>query len=57
MTCDCTDPGCPEHEGKPSCSKKAVETVYRSDMEDQTGTRMCWACASDALESGVFYTK
>jgi len=44
--------------GNLECPRKhAKVTVYRSDMEDRTGTPMCNGCANDALESGVFYTK
>lgn len=57
VTCECSDPGCPAHSGKSECERISVTTVYRSDMEDRTGTRMCRACMEDAMESGVFYTK
>jgi hypothetical protein len=53
--CECTDPGCPVHKGKSECSHFGrVVTLYRVDMEDETGTRMCRACAEDAMESGLF---
>jgi hypothetical protein len=56
--CECSDPGCPIHPGKTECSETDdIVTVFRSDMEDETGTEMCSGCASDALESGVFYTE
>lgn len=52
--CECTDPGCPIHPGKSECSFLAATTLYRVDMEDQTGTLMCERCADDAYEAGVF---
>lgn len=52
--CECRDPGCPMHKPKSTCTKKARRKVFRIDMEDETGTRMCNGCADDALESGVF---
>ncbi len=56
-TCECSDPGCPEHKGESECPNNARTTVFRSDMEDRTGTPVCHACAEDCLDSGVFYTK
>ena len=53
--CECGDPGCPVCEGH--CRKPARTTVYRSDMEDETGTPMCEGCAADCMDSGLFYTK
>ena len=32
-------------------------SLYRCDMEDNTGVAFCGDCASDAMESGVFATK
>lgn len=55
--CECSDLGCPVHEGKSNCERLAHETLYRVDMEDQTGTLFCHECASDAFDSGVFTTK
>ncbi len=56
--CGCTDPGCPVHKGKSECDRKTrLRTLYRSDMEDLTGTLMCPRCAEDAFDSGLFYTK
>ena len=52
MKCHCSDPGCPECNGK--CERKAVTVVRRVDMDDITGTPMCHACAADAMDSGVF---
>jgi len=61
--CECYDRLCcaVEHvktEENPRCSNKAVETLFRIDMIeiDNTGTRFCEACATDALASGVFTT-
>lgn len=51
--CECSDPSCPVH-GAVSCGEEAETTVYRVDMDDETGTEMCRGCADDALESGVF---
>jgi len=53
--CECGDPGCPVCHGH--CHKPAHTTVYRSDMEDRTGTPMCDECTADCLDSGLFYTK
>jgi hypothetical protein len=55
--CECADPGCPVHKGTDCGIVARLVTVRRSDMDDVTGTRMCPACAEDALESGVFYTR
>lgn len=52
--CGCSDPGCPVHPGKSLCPNRADTTLYRVDMEDETGTMMCEACASDAFDSGLF---
>lgn len=53
--CECSDPGCPVCGGR--CRKPSRTVLYRSDMEDETGTPMCNGCADDAMESGLFYTK
>jgi hypothetical protein len=53
--CECSDPGCPVHPGRAECNVLATTVVYRSDMEDYGGTKMCEDCAADALESGVFH--
>ena len=55
--CECSDPGCPAHSGVSECSRRGVVTVYRIDMEDESGTRMCRACSEDAMDSGVFTAK
>jgi len=54
MKCECSDPGCPAHNGVSSCEAMAKITLYRVDMEDRTGTAMCDDCADDAFASGVF---
>jgi len=54
-TCECSDPGCPTHEGANECPNEASVTVRRIDMEDGTTTfDFCDFCATDALSSGVF---
>jgi hypothetical protein len=53
-TCECSDSGCQAHMGKPSCGKPVAETLYRCDMEDETGVAFCAECAEDAANSGVF---
>lgn len=55
--CECTDPGCPKHKGKSECPSAGRRLVFRSDMEDVSGTLMCPKCAEDAMSSGVFYTR
>lgn len=50
--CECTDPGCPECAG--NCDHKATSTLYRIDMEDESGAAMCDQCSADAMSSGVF---
>lgn len=55
FACECADPGCPVHKGVSKCSHVGrCKTLYRVDMEDQTGTKMCSACAEDAFDSGLF---
>lgn len=49
--CECADSGCP-CEGR--CDSRATETVFRIDMEDETGTAMCESCANDAHMTGLF---
>jgi hypothetical protein len=53
--CLCVDPLCPHCCGK--CQDKADSVVFRSDMQDETGTQMCSFCAEDALNSGVYNLK
>lgn len=55
--CQCSDPGCPVHPKQSACKHKATKILYRSDMDDRTGTPVCAGCADDMLESGVFYSK
>jgi hypothetical protein len=57
VQCECGDPGCPVHKGTSNCPNLSSRKVFRSDMEDRSGTRMCNACADDAMDSGVFYEK
>jgi hypothetical protein len=52
--CECSDPGCPVHKGTADCRWSASRLLYRVDMEDNTGTAMCDACAEDAFKSGLF---
>ena len=54
QTCECADPGCPVHLRASNCTARARVTLYRIDMQDITGTRMCARCAEDAMDSGVF---
>lgn len=54
--CMCADKGCPEHPGRDECVLVATTTLFRVDMEDETGTPMCDPCADDALGSGLFTT-
>jgi hypothetical protein len=55
--CECSDSGCKAHLGASSCAQPIAETLYRSDMEDNTGVAFCADCASDALDAGVFTTR
>lgn len=52
--CECSDPGCAEHQGKSACGNTKRQTLYRVDMEDRTGTYFCLGCGEDAAESGLF---
>ena len=52
--CECSDPGCPEHLTSTECHQYGRYTLYRIDMDDRTGTRMCSWCAEDAMECGLF---
>ncbi len=36
------------------CTRKATSTLWRVDMEDNSGTRFCEECGNDAMESGLF---
>lgn len=54
-TCEDKDPDCSACGGH--CLSPSDTTVFRVDMEDNTGTPMCDKCASDAFESGLFTTK
>ena len=50
--CECSDSGCKCCSGK--CSHDVEQTLFRIDMDDQTGTPMCAGCADDAFESGLY---
>ena len=52
--CQCSDKYCHVHDGTPSCEQPATTTLYRVDMDDQTGTEFCEDCAADAMHSGLF---
>ena len=52
VRCECSDPQCPECQGK--CEHWSTEILYRIDMEDETGTAFCDQCSADAMSSGVF---
>jgi hypothetical protein len=52
--CECTDMHCPCHDGTQFCTHVDTTRLYRIDMEDKHGIRMCDDCASDAFESGLF---
>jgi hypothetical protein len=52
--CECADAGCAVHVGVSDCRELATTILYRVDMQDETGTAFCEACADDAMESGVF---
>lgn len=56
MQCECSDPGCSGKHAS-QCYRIAATTLYRIDMEDETGTPMCHICAEDAMDSGVFTTE
>jgi len=50
--CECGDPGCPCCHGY--CTQRARTTLFRVDIDDNSGIAFCLGCARDALESGVF---
>jgi hypothetical protein len=52
--CRCADPGCPQHKGISRCAEEACVTLFRIDMDDETGTAFCGNCGADAIESGLF---
>ncbi len=54
LKCECSDPGCPMHI-EPCCPSAARTVLFRSDMDDSSGVAFCHACASDAMDAGVFY--
>lgn len=58
--CECYDAAChyDTRENPARCSAiSRLRTLYRVDMDDTTGTRMCETCGADALESGLFDTR
>jgi len=57
VPCECADPGCPAHVGVSRCRELTYErghVLFRSDMDDRTGTVFCAECLTDALDSGLF---
>jgi len=52
--CEDGDLACPHCHGH--CTKTAIVTLYRIDMEDLAGTAMCADRFGDAMESGLFDT-
>lgn len=52
LLCHCSDPGCRACGGECGCD--STTTLYRVDMDDETGTPFCDGCAEDAMESGLF---
>ncbi len=52
--CECHDSGCAGHKLVHFCTREQTVTLYRVDMDDETGTPMCEPCAADACDSGLF---
>jgi len=52
LRCRCLDLNCPVCHRE--CLRPAFLTLYRTDLDDETGTAFCEGCAVAALESGVF---
>jgi hypothetical protein len=58
--CECYDTQCKGGQHSPTvyygrCLTTArLVTLYRVDMDDRTGTRLCRPCADDAMASGLF---
>lgn len=52
--CECSDHGCPVHNGWSACLENGEQILYRVDMNDETGTLFCAGCAADAMQSGLF---
>jgi len=50
--CQDADPNCPVCKG--DCENDADIILFRIDMQDETGTAFCVACAKDAMEFGLF---
>jgi hypothetical protein len=55
MHCECADVGCPVCNGE-GCDQPATTTLYRTDIEDTTGTEFCDGCGEDAYSVGLFRT-
>jgi len=53
--CECSDPGCPVHEGKAPCSASADTELGRVDMA-WARVSACEPCADDMMRSGLFVT-
>jgi len=53
--CECSDPRCPAHYSVSDCKGVGNQVLYRIDMEDNSGTAFCDACAEDAMDSGLFW--
>lgn len=56
-TCECSDPGCKAHKRISECKAKGYIILYRTDMDDETGTVMCIDCTDYAFSSGLLTTK
>jgi len=50
--CRCPDLNCPACDRQ--CLRPAFVKLYRTDLDDETGTAFCDRCAAAALESGIF---
>lgn len=53
--CCCTDPGCPVPHGSAGCVSLADVELIRIDDPDESRLPMCYRCADDAMDSGIFY--
>ena len=52
--CECNDIACFRHQNSSECTGVGLVVLYRTDLEDRTGTLFCDECACDALDSGLF---
>ena len=50
--CEDADPMCPHCHG--ACGEKATRILYRVDMPDESGTKLCAPCSADAMKAGIF---